>query len=128
MPLKKRARKNNEYNEVLLEHANHPSHEGKMKKPDFEGVATNPSCGDKITLMLKFDKNQKVVDASWTGEGCAIAKATADILCCTLLLENGDNVILNEVAQAMPGRLKCIETAFNTLRTASPPVLLPLVD
>lgn len=119
---------NNSYNEAILEHANHPSHEGKIKTPDFEGVATNSSCGDEITLMLKLDKNDKVVDASWTGKGCAIAKASADILCSTLLLENNDNIYLDEIAEKMPGRIKCIETAFNALRHAPPSVLLTILQ
>ena len=116
-----------EYNEILLAHANHPSHEGEIKNPDFKNTAYNTSCGDEITLMLKLDKDGQISDASWAGEGCAIAKATADILCCTLLRENSDNVILDEVAQTMPGRVKCIETAFNTLIGAPPSALLFLL-
>lgn len=125
MPKEKR---NQKYNEILLEHANHPSHNGEMGNYDFENTAENSSCGDKITLMLKFDKDDQILDASWTGKGCAIAKASADILCCTLLQENSDNLILDEIAQNMPGRVKCVETAFNALRNAPPSVLLTILQ
>lgn len=114
------------YREVLLEHSNHPTHKGKMKNPDFTNTSTNESCGDEITLYLKI-KDGRVTDASWTGKGCAITKASADILCCTILAENSDNVYLDGVAEYLPGRVKCVETAYNSLRGAPPFVLLPLM-
>lgn len=43
----------------------------------LEGV--NPSCGDDIILNLKVEDG-KIVDGSFTGDGCAISQASADIM------------------------------------------------
>ena len=118
---------NSIYNEILLEHANHPSHRGEIPGASFMNTSTNASCGDEITIYLKL-KNNQVVDASWTGSGCAIAKASADILCCTILGENDDNLIFDEIAERLPGRIKCISTALDTIRTAPPEVLSEIIN
>ena len=116
-----------EYDTIILEHANHPSHKGELKDADYVGTSRNNSCGDEITLYAKV-KEGRFVEVSWTGKGCAISQAAADILCCTLLLENSDNTLLDHIAEQMPGRIKCIETAFNTLRDAPPSVIVALAQ
>ena len=39
----------------------------------------NPLCGDRLELWVKFD-GDRVVDLSFTGEGCAISKASASMM------------------------------------------------
>lgn len=39
----------------------------------------NPLCGDKISMYLKIEDN-KIKDAVFTGEGCIISMASADLL------------------------------------------------
>ena len=39
----------------------------------------NPSCGDDIILNLKVEDG-KIVDGSFTGDGCVISQASADIM------------------------------------------------
>ncbi len=44
------------------------------------GEAANPSCGDTCTVHLKIEDDQ-IVDASFTGESCALSTAyTAKLL------------------------------------------------
>ena len=67
------------YNEILTDHNLHPVH--KKELPDanctLEGV--NPSCGDDIILQLRIE-NGIVCDGAYTGEGCAISQASADMM------------------------------------------------
>ncbi|MEP7348082.1 MAG: Fe-S cluster assembly sulfur transfer protein SufU, partial [Gemmatimonadaceae bacterium] len=39
----------------------------------------NPLCGDRLELWVKFD-GDRVADLSFTGEGCAISKASASMM------------------------------------------------
>ena len=57
-----------------------------------------------------------------------ILPASADILCCTILGENDDNLIFDEIAERLPGRIKCISTALDTIRTAPPNVLSEILN
>lgn len=52
-------------------------HELADANMQLEGV--NPSCGDDIILNLKVEDG-KIVDGSFTGDGCAISQASADIM------------------------------------------------
>ena len=40
----------------------------------------NPLCGDKVHVFVKLDKEKKVEDISFEGEGCAISMASASIM------------------------------------------------
>ena len=116
-----------EYDAAILEHANHPCHKGELENPDYVGTSRNNSCGDEITLFVKV-KGNRFTEASWTGKGCAISQAAADILCCTLLLENSDNLLFDHIAEQTPGRIQCIETAFKALHGAPFPVMVALAQ
>ena len=71
--------RNTFYNEILIDHNMHPLH--KRKLPDanmiLEGV--NPSCGDDIVIQLKVE-DDRILDAAFAGDGCAISQASADIM------------------------------------------------
>jgi len=56
-----------------------PPNRGEMEDADLVFEGANPICGDKIKIFLKI-KNGKVVEASFTGEGCAISIASASLL------------------------------------------------
>ena len=69
------------YNEVLTDHNMHPYHKHDIDNADLELEGVNPSCGDDIILKLKFDDAKKtIVDGAFTGDGCAISQASADIM------------------------------------------------
>lgn len=56
-----------------------PPNRGEMKDADLVAEGANPICGDKVKIFLRI-KAGKVVDASFTGEGCAISIASASLL------------------------------------------------
>ena len=67
------------YREILNEHNLNPIHKVEMDSPTFCLEGVNPSCGDQITLQLKMD-GDKITDASFTGSGCAVSQASADMM------------------------------------------------
>ena len=67
------------YNEILLDHNMHPGHKHELPDADLEMRGYNPTCGDDITLRLKV-VDGIVVDGAFTGSGCAISQASADMM------------------------------------------------
>ena len=67
------------YNEILLDHNMHPGHKHELPDADLEMRGYNPTCGDDITLRLKV-ADGVVVDGAFTGSGCAISQASADMM------------------------------------------------
>ena len=68
------------YNEVLTEHNIHPTHKIKLMKATSELRGVNPSCGDDITLQLSVGADGIIEDGGFTGDGCAISQASADMM------------------------------------------------
>lgn len=70
------------YHEALLEEVKHPFHSGTMVDADLVLHGTNASCGDVISLYLKFetDSQSRISQISWVGSGCAISRAAASTL------------------------------------------------
>lgn len=67
------------YNEILINHNMHPAHKHELPDADLEMRGYNPTCGDDITLRLKL-ADGVVVDGAFTGSGCAISQASADMM------------------------------------------------
>ena len=67
------------YNEILIDHNMHPAHKHELPDADMEMRGYNPTCGDDITLRLKV-ADGVVVDGAFTGSGCAISQASADMM------------------------------------------------
>lgn|SRR5690554_487280 len=135
---------NSLYTEIILEHSRNPQNKRPLPCATCHERGHNPSCGDDITLELQLEEG-RVVDAAFTGNGCAISQASTSMmidlikgkttreaskLTETFLamikqdLENdvdlkqlGDAVALKGVAQ-MPARVKCAVLAWHTLQEA----------
>ena len=67
------------YNDILTDHNLHPMHKHELADANMQLEGVNPSCGDDIILNLKVEDG-KIVDGSFTGDGCAISQASADIM------------------------------------------------
>lgn len=66
------------YEEVILDHNRSPRNWGDI--PDGKHVdGRNPLCGDRISLSVKVD-GDVITDIRFTGEGCAISKASASMM------------------------------------------------
>ncbi|MCC8138122.1 MAG: SUF system NifU family Fe-S cluster assembly protein [Clostridiales bacterium] len=67
------------YNEILIDHNQHPGHKYELEGANLVLEGVNPSCGDDIFLHLKVEDG-KIVDGTFVGDGCAISQASADIM------------------------------------------------
>ena len=126
---------------TFMEHNSHPDYKYEMDAPTHEHDGINPSCGDELTLQLRVE-NDVIEEASFTGHGCAISQASADIMSDLMVGETPENArklchlfgqmirgeqkdpgTLEELDEAaelesishMPARVKCAELAWRTL-------------
>lgn len=67
------------YNEILTDHNMNPVHKHAIEGANFTLEGVNPSCGDDIILQLRVE-DEVIVDGGYTGDGCAISQASADMM------------------------------------------------
>jgi nitrogen fixation NifU-like protein len=67
------------YKEIIIEEFQHPHNRGALADADAIINERNASCGDQVTIFLKF-AGEKVQDVRWQGDGCAISMAAMSVL------------------------------------------------
>ncbi|SIR36670.1 Fe-S cluster assembly sulfur transfer protein SufU [Halanaerobium kushneri] len=67
------------YTELIMEHNKNSRNKHSLDDADLSEHGHNPSCGDDITLELKFD-GDLISEAAFTGSGCAISQASTSIM------------------------------------------------
>jgi len=71
----------NEKYEEFLDHYKNPRNFGELKVFTCKGRSANYSCGDIVDLYILLDKSTgKVLDISFSGEGCSVTIACTSIL------------------------------------------------
>jgi len=68
------------YRELIIDHARNPRHFGELQDATHAGRGINPLCGDALHLYLCVDRQERIVDVSFQGSGCAISMASASML------------------------------------------------
>lgn len=68
------------YREQIIERYKNPLHRGTLDPHDITYEDDNPLCGDRIRIDLCVDENGHVTDAAFSGQGCSISQASADLL------------------------------------------------
>ena len=71
--------RNTFYNEILTDHNLHPLHKETLENANLVLEGVNPSCGDDLIIQLREEDGQ-IVDGAFSGSGCAISQASADIM------------------------------------------------
>lgn len=71
------------YQEVILDHSKSPRNFRALADATCSAEGYNPLCGDHLVLYLKVDKDV-IVDAGFTGAGCAISSASASMMTAAL--------------------------------------------
>lgn len=71
---------NDLYREIIVEHYKDPLYRGSLDPHDISFEDENPLCGDQIRIDLRLDADGKVTEAAFSGHGCAISQASADLL------------------------------------------------
>ena len=70
---------NSFYREIVNDHNLRPAHKHELPEANCTLRGVNPSCGDDITLRLRLE-NGVIADGAYTGDGCAISQASADMM------------------------------------------------
>ncbi len=68
------------YQAQILDHYKHPHNRGTLDPATHKARESNPLCGDEILLALRVDGLERIEDARFDGEGCAISMASASLL------------------------------------------------
>jgi nitrogen fixation NifU-like protein len=115
------------YREVIIEHYKNPGYRGELDPHDISFEDENPLCGDHIRIDLRLGADGRVTEAAFSGHGCAISQASAD-----LLLEDAIGKTLDEVRQMNkqtvldllgielgPVRLKCALLPLKVLKSGA---------
>lgn len=67
------------YREVILDHHRNPRGREALVDPDLTAEGRNPSCGDEVTLQLKFD-GETITEVGVLARGCAISTSSGSML------------------------------------------------
>ncbi len=70
---------NDLYQEIILSHNKRPRNEGELDPHSNEAEGYNPLCGDKLKIYVQ-QEGDKIEAVQFTGEGCAISRASASIM------------------------------------------------
>ena len=79
------------YQQVILDHSKRPRNFGPLEGANRTAEGHNPLCGDHVTLFLRIDADT-IKDVHFTGDGCAISKASASLLTESLKGKHKDEV------------------------------------
>lgn len=111
------------YRENILDHYKRPSHKGTIESPDITYEDSNPLCGDVIRMDFRV-KDGTIESVRFSGHGCSISQASADMLCEKIegmSLEEAKKLSREDVLEMLgielgPVRLKCGMLALKTLK------------
>jgi nitrogen fixation protein NifU and related proteins len=130
------------YQQVILDHNKNPRNFHEMADATSSVDGYNPLCGDHYKVFVKIDGNT-IQDVSFTGNGCAISKASASVMSSTVKgksreeatqlfdtfhkLVTGDSSGLSAAdlgrlaafsgVSEFPARVKCATLAWHTLKS-----------
>lgn len=67
------------YKNIIIENTRDKKHKREIIGIEKEGI--NPSCGDELKIYVKMNENNSIIqEISFTGRGCAISEASANIM------------------------------------------------
>ncbi len=113
------------YKETILDHFRHPRNYGDLPDANARAKDSNVLCGDVIEIQLRINVN-RIDEARFRGEGCAISIATA-----SMLTEFAKGKSISEIkklgkeelikllgADPGPGRIECALLGLEVLKAA----------
>ncbi len=115
------------YREHIIDRYQNPHFRGELNPNDITFEDSNPLCGDELRIDLRINENDQIVEAAFSGRGCAISLASAD-----MLLEFVQGKSLEEVKRLTkedilellgielgPVRLKCALLSLKVLKAGA---------
>jgi len=114
------------YREMILEHYKTPIHKGELETHSHSYEDENPLCGDFIHMDVEVDENGVIKNAVFSGHGCAISQASADILLEDIIGKKVDEVehfdsqhVIDLLGIELgPVRLKCALLPLKVIKAA----------
>jgi nitrogen fixation protein NifU and related proteins len=115
------------YREVIIDRYKSPQYRGQLDPHDISFEDENPLCGDHIRVDVRLDETGKVKEAAFSGHGCAISQASADLLMESVIGKTIDEVkqltkqdILDNLGIELgPVRLKCALLSLKVLKAGA---------
>jgi nitrogen fixation NifU-like protein len=112
------------YREQIIDRYKNPLLRGTLDPHDYSYEDDNPLCGDRIRIDVRVDGQDRVTEAMFSGTGCAISQAAADLLVESVVGKTLDEVkqlskedILDMLGiQLGPVRLKCALLSLKVLK------------
>lgn len=132
---------NDVYTEIIMEHNMSKRNRRNLQVCDACEKGHNPSCGDEITIQVKYN-GDVIEDIAFGGKGCAISQASTSMMIDLVkgktkkeakelidkfigmikreikdeeeLEELEDAIVLQNISN-MPARVKCAVLAWHTL-------------
>ena len=112
------------YREVIIEHYKNPTYRGQLDPCDIRFEDENPLCGDHLRIDLRIDASGHVTETAFSGHGCAISQASADLLLESIQGKSVDDIkqltkedILDLLGIDLgPVRLKCALLSLKVLK------------
>jgi nitrogen fixation NifU-like protein len=115
------------YRELIIERYKSPIYRGELNPHDITFEDDNPLCGDHIRIDLRLDDNGLVTEAAFSGQGCAISQASADLLMESVIGKSIDDIknlnrddLLDLLGIELgPVRLKCALLSLKVLKAGA---------
>lgn len=112
------------YRELIIDRYRHPLYRGELQPNDVTFEDENPLCGDRIRIDLRLDGEDRVSEATFSGQGCAISQVSADLLMESIrgkTLEEVKRLTKEHVLDMLgielgPVRLKCALLSLKVLK------------
>jgi nitrogen fixation NifU-like protein len=80
------------YREQIIDRYKNPRMRGTLDPHDYSYEDDNPLCGDEIRIDLRVDEEDRITEAAFSGQGCAISMASADLLVESIVGKSLDEV------------------------------------
>lgn len=115
------------YRELIIDHYQNPRYRGELNPHDITFEDSNPLCGDELRIDLRVDDEDKILEAAFSGRGCAISQASADLLLEYIQGKSLEEIkaltkedILNLLGIELgPVRLKCALLSLKVLKAGA---------
>jgi len=112
------------YREQIVDRFKNPRRRGTLDPHDFTYEDDNPLCGDRIRIDVRVDADNRVTAAAFSGQGCAISQASADLLTESVVgktLDEVKQISKDDILELLgidlgPVRLKCALLSLKVLK------------
>ena len=115
------------YREQIIDRYKNPLFRGELDPNDITFEDDNPLCGDHLRIDLRLNDDNVVTEALFSGEGCSISQASADLLVESIIGKHLDEIknlnkedVLDLIGITLgPVRLKCAMLSLKVLKAGA---------